>query len=48
MTNLSDEQVSISTLNFSREATSSAIFCFSADTGPESKKKIPLVTNLLH
>jgi hypothetical protein len=38
MTNLSDELVSISTLNFSMEATSSAIFCFSAETGPESKK----------
>jgi len=34
---LSDEVVSISTLNFSMEATSFAILCFSAEAGPRKE-----------
>lgn len=34
---LSDEVVSISTLNFSMEATSFAILCFSAEAGREKE-----------
>lgn len=48
MTNLSDELVSISTLNFSMEATSSAIFCFSAEAGSESNKNALYYPHLLH
>lgn len=43
-TNLSDELVSISTLNFNIEATFFAILCFSAETGKESKNNILLTT----
>ena len=37
---LSDELVSMSTLSFSIDATSSAILCFSADASHKKKKSL--------
>lgn len=36
------------TLNFSLDATSSAILCFSAETGPKKKNKAIEYMNIMH
>ena len=47
-TNLSDELVSISTLNFSMDATSFANLCFSAETGKNGRSGKPLAKIIVH